>query len=339
MPDEWIIRNAWIANTPINFANNNLHVVGYSEPVNRIVSREELLTHIHSAVDKIPYVTSYYKRNWGFCCTEETERSLIEDQYFVCIDSELKPGNLNYGELIIPGQEMSEVLLSTYICHPSMANDNLSGIVVLTALAQWLRSRPCRYTYRIVFVPETIGSIAYIAQNDLSNVIAGYVIGRVGHNSPLKVIQSRRGNTLADRASGATISFLDRGSDERQYCSPGVDLPVCSITRGDFPEYHSSDDTLEIISEARLEQALAYCKEIIETLEFNHTYRAVNKCEPQMGERYPAVGASPATAMNVLAYSDGRDLIDLSRTIGVPIAECATLSKQMAEWGYLEDAH
>ncbi len=341
VPDEWNIRDAYIESRPgnriIDFKNNNLHIVGYSEPISKWVSREILLEHVHSGIGCIPYVTSYYNRNWGFCCTEETERDLVHDEYFVHIDSDLKPGNLNYGELIIPGWERTEILLSTYICHPSMANDNVSGMVVVAELAKWIMRRPRRHTYRFVFVPETIGSIVYISQRDLSNVIAGYVISRVGNDLPIWVTCSRSGKTLADRATALWHgnSFLLRASDERQYGSPLVDLPVCAISRGDFHEYHTSLDNLNLLSESNLLGAISFAQMTINILEANRVYRPTTKCEPQMGARYPAVGSKPHDLMNILAYADGRDLIDMAATLQIEVVHLAKLCSQLERGGLL----
>lgn len=344
VPNEWNIRDAFImdeaGNKVVNFKDSNLHVVGYSTPIDQWMELVELDCHLYSLPempDAIPYITSYYKERWGFCLSHNQRETLKPGKYRVVIDSDLKPGVLNYGELILPGASEKEILLSTYICHPSMANNELSGPVVATALAQWLKSRKKRrYTYRIIYVPETIGSIIYLSkhmEHMKNKTVAGYVLTCAGDDRAFSYLPSRQGNTLADRAALAvldnhvskyvTYSFLDRGSDERQYCSPLVDLPVASVMRTKYacyPEYHTSKDNLSLISQEGLEGAYnVYCK-ILLTIESNATYEATIPCEPQMGKRglYPTVGTKNVDTevrnmMNVLAYCDGNhDLIGLS---------------------------
>tara|TARA_Y100001970_G_scaffold286159_1_gene407674 strand:- start:39463 stop:42477 length:3015 start_codon:yes stop_codon:yes gene_type:complete len=347
IPKEWNIKDAYIKNSKgekiVDFKENNLHIVGYSVPINKKINLSELLEHLHSLPDQpeaIPYITSYYKEYWGFCVKDNFKKSLKEDTYHVVVDSSLSDGFLNYGELIIPGSSKKEIFISTYICHPSLANNELSGPVLTTGLASWISSNKNNfYTYRIIFIPETIGSIVYLSRNLSSlkkNVIAGYNITCVGDDGDFSYMPSRKGDTPADKVAQYVLeisgrkfkkySFLDRGSDERQYCSPGVDLPVCSVMRskyGTYSEYHTSLDNLDFISEKSLQESLDIYKKIIRTLEINHIYHNEIFCEPQLGKRglYPNLSKKgnkykikPLT--NILAYADGEnDLIDLSKIL------------------------
>lgn len=357
IPKEWNIREAYIENSSgakiIDFKNNNLHVVGYSVPVDKIVDLSELKAIIYTQEDQpdvIPYVTSYYKERYGFCMSKVQKDSLPEDKYHIYIDSDLKDGNLTYGEVIIPGESEQEIFLSTYVCHPSMANNELSGPAVAIHLAKWLRSlKERRYTYRIIFIPETIGSITYLSRNlDIlkENVIAGFNISCVGDDRTFSYVASRYGNTLADKVAKNVLkyyypdyksySFLDRGSDERQYNAPGVDLPVCAICRskyGQYPEYHTSKDDLQLISAAGLQGAFEVYQECIVALENNFKYKINILCEPQLGKRglYPTMSQkgsyNAVKAMtDFIAYADGtNDLIDISNIIGVPINELVNI--------------
>ena len=354
VPDEWEIRDAYIANQAgekvVDFKKSNLHVMSYSVPVNQWISRAELDLHLYSLPeqpDAIPYATSYYQRRWGFCLTHNERSKLAADRYHVVIDSELKPGVLNYGELIIPGREEKEILLSTYICHPSLANNELSGPVVTTALAQWIAALPDRrYTYRIIFIPETIGAIVYISRHleELKKrTIAGYVVTCVGDERTYSYLPSRKGNTMSDRAALYALSvhadtferysFLDRGSDERQFGSPGVDLPLCSIMRtryGSYPEYHTSLDNMDLISPQGLAGGYEVLQTAISTLEMNRTLLADFPCEPHFsrhnlknsllaGERMPV---EQKLISDMVAYADGtQDLLELSKIFGRSVAD------------------
>jgi aminopeptidase-like protein len=367
VPDEWNVREAYCEDINgarlIDFRQNNLHLVGYSEPINAIFSREQLLEHLHWLPDQptaIPYVTSYYQRNWGFCVTQEQLDSLGDGPFRVVIDSDIKPGYLDYADLVLPGEEAAEVLLSTYVCHPSMANNELSGPVVLAALARWLQALPRRrLTYRIVFVPETIGAIAYISRHLdhlRSRVVAGFVLTCVGDERGWSLLHSRRGNTLADRVAQYVLtrrrvgysrySFLDRGSDERQYCSPLVDLPVASIMRskyGTYEEYHTSLDDLALVSPVGLAGSLDVYRECLQILDANLRYVAEHPCEPQLGRRglYPNLsikgGANHVRSLsNLLAYADGSlDLLAIAEQIDISMLDCIDMAQSLVDAGLL----
>ena len=350
VPKEWEISEAYIedmkGNRIVDFQKNNLHVVGYSIPIDAIVSGDELQAHLYSLPehpDWIPYVTSYYKERWGFCVTENSRKKLTDNQYHVVIKSKLFDGSLTYAELLILGQVSDEIFFSTYACHPSMANNELSGPVVQIELAKLLMSRKNKYSYRLIWIPETIGSITYLSKNldyMKEHIIAGYNITCVGDDRAVSYIQSRKGNTIADRAAKNVLkyiapdymeySYLNRGSDERQYNAPGIDLPVCSICRTKFheyPEYHTSADDLKLISPKGLEKSYYIYKEIIQALEVNEIYRINCLCEPQLGPRglYPTECFNRSSIavkdmMDFIAYADGTmDLIEISDKINVPV--------------------
>lgn len=361
VPREWLVREAYIENSTgnrvVDFANNNLHLVGYSVPVEKVLTYTELEKNLHSLPnfpDSIPYVTSYYSDDWGFCIAESQKEHLGPEPFKVVIDTELKIGEMNYGELIIPGRTSKEILLSTYICHPSMANDNLSGIVVTLALAKWLsRQTDLNFTYRILFIPETIGSIAYLDEHLdhlVRNVIAGWVITCVGDSGGFSYLPSRSGDTLADRVSRRILndenlnwkeySFLDRGSDERQYCAPGCDLPVASLMRskyGEFAEYHTSADNLDFVNSKSLGESFLIYKKILMTLEHNAMFQANTNGEPNLGKRglYPTLSTTASAAkvrdlLNVFAYCDGkRDLLSIAEETRLPMSEVIALANKL----------
>ncbi len=369
VPDEWTIRDAYVSDESgrriIDFRSNNLHLVGYSEPVDQWLSLEELEGHLHSLPDQpdaIPYVTSYYRRYWGFCLTENQRKELKPGRYRAVIDSDLSPGVLNYGELILPGRSSKEVFLSTYVCHPSMANNELSGPVVTTALALWLMGLPERkFTYRIVFLPETIGSIVYLSQNLdhlKANVIAGFNITCIGDERCYSYLPSRAGDTLSDLVAQHVLkyhspdfkrySYLDRGSDERQYCAPGVDLPMATIMRSkywEYPEYHTSKDDLSFVTPTGLEGGYTALRRAIEAIEGNCRPLVTTIGEPQLGKRnlYPNLSArfsgnSVRTMMNLIAYSDGkRSLLDIANVIGVPVWDILPIYQNLSQHGLLRD--
>lgn len=351
IPNEWKIEEAYIDNPDgnriVDFKNNNLHVVGYSTPIDSIISLEELDKHIYSLEsnpDWIPYVTSYYKERWGFCMSHNQRKSLKPGNYHVVIKSELFVGSLTYGELLIPGKSKKEIFLSTYVCHPSMANNELSGPLVQLELAKWLLTKKNRkYSYRLIWIPETIGSITYLSKNlkeMKENIIAGYNLTCVGDNRCISYVASKKENTLADIAAKNVLHFmapdykyynyLHRGSDERQYNSPGIDLPVCSVCCSkyhEYPEYHTSADDLNLISPEGLQKAFDIYKAIICAIEYNTKYKINCYCEPQLGARglYPTESFNRSSMsvkdmMNFIAYADGTlDLFDISKIIECPV--------------------
>ena len=356
VPKEWKIREAYIedeaGNHIIDMKNNNLHVLGYSTPVDKWVSLDELKEHVYTQPDQpdcIPYVTSYYKERFGFCMSENMKNSLPEGKYHMYIDSELFDGVLNYAEIVIPGETDEEVFFSTYFCHPSMANNECSGPAVSGELVKYVMSLPQRrYTYRFVYVPETIGSITYLSQGEhlsklQKSMVAGFNLSCVGDNRDYSIVESRHADTLADRVlknvlhyhtynKYSTYSFLKRGSDERQYNAPGVDLPVVGFCRskfGEYPEYHTSADDLSLVSPEGLQGAYDVMKQVIDALELNNKYKMKVLCEPQLGKRglYPTISQKGSydeieAMTNFIAYADGKnDLLDISNTINVSVRE------------------
>ena len=365
VPKEWNIRDAWIKNSKgekiLDFAKSNLHVMGYSIPVNQKVTLEELLPLIHTQPDQpdaIPYVTSYYKERYGFCMSQLQKDALQGDIYHIYIDSDLKDGSLTYGEILIPSTEgnKDEIFLSTYVCHPSMANNELSGPAVTIYLAKWLwEKKHRRYNYRIIFIPETIGAITYLSQHlpeMKKNIHAGFNISCVGDDRTYSYVASRYGNTLADKVAKNVLSFrypeykhysfLQRGSDERQYNAPGVDLPVCAVCRSkyaEYPEYHTSKDNMGLISPTGLQGAYEVYRDMIEALEYNHRYQIQCFGEPQLGKRglYPTISQkgnydAVKSMTDFIAYADGmNDLIDISNIIKVPVERLVTVIEKLQE--------
>jgi aminopeptidase-like protein len=371
VPNEWNIRDAWIANSRgervVDFAASNLHVVNYSVPVRQRMSLAELRPHLHSLPDHpdwIPYRTSYYKESWGFCLPHRTLESLPEDLYEVCIDSSLEPGHLTYGEYIVRGRTEHEVLVSCHCCHPSLANDNLSAIAVAVELARRLggMERELEYTYRFVFIPGTIGSITWLASNRdaAARIRHGLVLSCLGDEGSLTYKRSRRGDALVDRAAAHVLgrrgdghrirNFVPYGYDERQYCSPGFNLAIGCLTRtpnGEFAEYHTSADNLSFVRPQSLADSLSVCERIIEVLEHDATYINVSPwCEPQLGRRglYRATGGTglreyEMALLWVLSYSDGEStLLDIAERAGLDFHVIRKAAADLVECGLLRAA-
>lgn len=357
VPREWNLRSAYVESPDgervIDYARHNLHVVGYSEAVDTVVSREQLEQHLFSLPDQpdlIPYRTSYYQPTWGFCVEDRLRRRLGDGPYRVRIDATLDDGVLNYGEFFVPGSSGREILVSTHICHPSLANDNLSGIAVATHLAaRFAAARsapvdPLRYGLRFVFVPGTIGAITWLARNrsGLSRIDAGLVLSGIGDAGPFTYKRSRHGAGLMDRLferhltdfTGSTVRAFDPyGYDERQYCSPGIGIAAGCLMRtpyGEYPEYHTSGDNLGLISGARLAEAFDLCARVLEDAQRVGCYRNLNpQCEPQLGRRglYDTIGgANDAKELQlamlwVLNFSDGaHSTLDIAERSGLALS-------------------
>lgn len=369
VPREWNIRDAYVADATgqrvIDFRRHNLHVVGYSIPIRRRLSLAELRPHLHSLPDRpalIPYVTSYYKETWGFCLAQADLDRLTEGEYEVVIDSDLKEGSLTYGEWFLPGEIEDEVLISAHTCHPSLANDNLSGIAVAAHLGRSLLGTRPRYSYRILFAPGTIGSITWLARNEdrVGRIKHGLVLAGVGDRGNAAYKQTRRGDAEVDRAMvhllgaagqpTAVQAFSPWGYDERQYNSPGYDLAVGLLMRtphGTYPEYHTSADDLAFVRAESLESSLELCRSLVDLLERNRTYRNLSpRGEPQLGRRglYPSTGGGPAgpdrmAVLWVLNQSDGHhSLLDIAVRSGVPFELIAAAAAALEAVGLLAPA-
>jgi aminopeptidase-like protein len=369
VPREWNIRDAWIkgpnGEKVVDFADSTLHVMSYSTPVHRRMSLEELRPHLFSIPGKpdwIPYRTSYYNENWGFCLTHRQLEALPPGEYEVHIDSSLELGSLTYGECLLPGSSSEEILISCHICHPSLANDNLSGIAVATWLARTLAGGDLRFSYRFLFIPGTIGSITWLARNEekAAAIHSGLVLTCVGDSGAFTYKRSRRGDTLIDAAmahalahhpdGGRLVEFSPYGYDERQFCSPGFNLPVGCLMRtehGKFPEYHTSADNLNFVQAGQLGGTLALCLNVLEILELNSVYtNKLPKCEPQLGKRglYNATGGAGIERENlamlwVLNYSDGQhSLLEIAGKAGMPFSVVRRAAERLREHGMLEGA-
>jgi aminopeptidase-like protein len=360
VPKEWNIRDAYIKNSKgekiVDFGNSNLHVLNYSIPVRKKVTLDELKQHLYTLPERpdwIPYRTSYYREEWGFCVSYNQYKSLKDDTYEVCIDSTLKPGHLTYAEFFIKGETSNEVLISTHICHPSLCNDNLSGISVVTFLARELMGRPMRYSYRFLFIPGTIGAITWLSINELRTryIKHGLVAALLGDSGGFTYKKSRRGNAEIDtiveevlRTSGEKHSVLEYspyGYDERQFCSPGFNLPVGCLSRtpyNQYPEYHTSADNLDFVKADSLKGSLELYLKVIEMLEANRAYTNINpKCEPNLGKRglYSLIGNDrenkdmQMAVLWTLSLSDGKtSLFEISKRSSIPFqAICSAADK------------
>ena len=367
VPKEWKIRSAYIedeqGNHIIDMKDNNLHVMGYSTPVDEWVSLEELKKHIFTQPDQpevIPYVTSYYKERFGFCASDAQTASLKEGRYHMVIDSELFDGSLTYAECVIPGDTDRELMITSYTCHPSMANNECSGPALLAELIRYVSSlEHRRYTYRFVLNPETIGSITYLSRNHQhlkDKLVAGIVLSCVGDDRDYSIIHSRYGDTLADKSLESILrfrprytpySFLKRGSDERQYNAPGIDLPVVGFCRskyGMYPEYHTSADDMGLVSPSGFQGSYEVMTQWIDAMEHNGKYKIAVLCEPQLGKRglYPTISQKGSydaveAMVNFIAYADGtNDLFDISNLIGVSTEALIPIVEKMRACGLIE---
>jgi aminopeptidase-like protein len=365
VPMEWNIRGGTIKTLDgiciVDFAENNLHVLGYSKPVNGVFSRAELARHVHTLPnqpDLIPYRTGYYADDWGFCLTDRLWQSMTDEFYRVDIDSDLSPGSMTYGEFFVPGETRHEVLMTCHVCHPSLANDNLSGIAIVAALAMRQAQRSARLGYRFLFLPATIGAITWLARNEamLDRIDHGLVLTCLGDSGPFHYKQSRKGATI-DRATAHILKhsgepyeimpFNPYGYDERQFCSPGFDLPVGCLMRGvhgTFPEYHTSADNLDFVKADALVRSYAVLESLLDLLDRNCIYQRVDgRGEPQLGRRglYRAIAgqreAGGATQMDLLWFLNladgGHSLLDMAIRADVPFARLEAAARLALDAG------
>ena len=367
VPPEWNARGAWVkgpdGSKVIDFADHHLHLMSYSTPVHARMSLAELRPHLHAEAahpDWIPYRTSYYAGNWGFCLPWNRLQALAEGEYEVFVDTTLAPGSLTYGECLVEGTSAEEVLISTHVCHPSLANDNLSGIAVAAELIRGLGAARPRLSYRFLFIPGTIGSITWLARNEarLGRVIAGLTAVNLGDPGMIHYKRSRRGDALIDRAAAHVLrgrehrilDFSPYGYDERQFCSPGINLPVGCLSRtpyGQFPQYHTSADDLDLVRPEALEDSLAVFRAIFDILERDRSYLNLSpKGEPQLGRRglYAAIGGRSDTRdfqmalLWVLNQSDGAaSLLDIAERAGLPFPLIAEAAETLAAHGLLAE--
>jgi aminopeptidase-like protein len=362
VPREWNIRDAYIIGPSgekiVDFKESNLHVLNYSTPVHKTVSLRELKEHLFTIPDHpdwIPYKTSYYREEWGFCMSHKRYIELKEGEYEVFIDSTLKDGSLSYGELYLQGTEEKEVLISCHACHPSLANDNLSGMSLAILLAEKIGSVEHRYSYRFLFIPGTIGAITWLAMNEnkTAKIVHGLVLSGVGDQGRITYKKSRRGDAGIDQAaihvlknSGGHYDVLDfspYGYDERQYCSPGFNLPVGCLSRtpyGQYPEYHTSADNLDFVLPDSLGDSFMKVLSIIEVLEGDGTYLNLKpKCEPQLGRRglYHSIGSNEMAMLWVLNLSDGKNtLLDIAERTGLKFDAVLRAAETLQEHSLLK---
>lgn len=372
VPKEWRIRAAYIENESgykiVDMSELNLHVMGYSVPVDKWVDLDELKKFVYTQSDQpdvVPYVTSYYKERFGFCMSQNQLDSLEPGKYHMYVDSELIDGVLNYAEVVVPGETDKEIFFSTYFCHPSMANNECSGLALSAELVRYVVDMKKRkYTYRFVYIPETIGSIVYMSQSGhlehmKEKMLAGFNLSCVGDDRDYSIVESRNAYTLADKVlknilnyhtkgKYSTYSFLQRGSDERQYNAPGIELPVVCFCRskfGEYPEYHTSADNMGLISPAGFQGSYDVMTQVIDALEYNAFYKIKVLGEPQLGKRglYPTTSQKGSydaveTMLNFIAYADGRnDLIDISNKIGAPVKELVGIIHKLVNNGLVQE--
>jgi aminopeptidase-like protein len=370
VPREWNVRDAWVAGADgrrvIDFRASNLHLLGYSVPVRATMPLAELKRHLFTIPehpDWIPYRTSYYAERWGFCASQRLVDSLPEGDYEVCVDATLADGHLTYGEHVVPGETDEEVLVTCHVCHPSLANDNLSGIAVAARLARLLGQGRPRYTHRFLFIPGTIGSITWLARNEdrVGRIRHGLVLACLGDPGRLTYKRSRRGDTEVDRAVAHVLAssgrphelqdFTPYGYDERQFCSPGFDLPVGCLSRtpyARYPEYHTSADDLDLVRPEHLQDSLEACWEVLQVLDGNRRYLNLKpKGEPQLGRRglYGSIGGRSdaeerqMAMLWVLNLSDGdHSLLDVAGRAGLPFALVAEVAGTLEDAGLLRRA-
>ena len=371
IPNEWNINNAFIQHTSgkkyAQFSKSNLHVVGYSIPVNKWVFKSELMKHIYtqkSFPSAVPYVTSFYEKNWGFCLSENEKRKLPNGKFKVFIDSNLQPGVLNLAEAKLKGKSEKEIFFSTNICHPSMANNELSGPVLSSALLRYIKYnyKKTYFSYRFVFIPETIGSITYLStkyKKMKKKIIAGFVLSCVGDERNYSHVFSPNYN-LADKALSSALiglknvkeySYLERGSDERQYCSPGIELPICGFCKskyGKYPEYHTDKDNFDVVTQKGLEDSFKVMKNIIDAFEVGIFPKTLVLGEPQLSKikLYPeisrrgSIDVETQNIRNVLAYSDGkRNIFDICKQINLPLEQTILNIKNLKKFKLLKTEH